>query len=111
MLPAGFRGLRKGCCGTHISVSRWVGGGVGEWGDSGAESGNGGGFREPGSGNWGAGNGVRETGIRESQISGIRGIRKPETVSEFTGVHNCALGNGIRRNSPPETPRKPPRKP
>ena len=75
----------------------------------------GGGFRERNRGIGGAGIGVRETGIRNPQESGIRGIRKPETVSELTGVHICARKRGIRRNSPPETPenglRKPPENP
>ena len=124
MLPAGFRGLRKGCCGTHISV---VAGGWGvawgEWGIPGPESGEwvadsgirGCGFRESGMG--GAGNGVRETGIGksgfpDSRNSGIREIRG-------FGIDGCAhlcteSGNsaeftpGNPPETAPETPRKPP---
>ena len=90
-----------------------VGGGWrgGMGGFRGRNRGMGGGFRERNRGIGGAGIGVRETGIRNPQESGIRGIRKPETVSELTGVHICARNRGIRRNSPPETPRKRLRKP
>ena len=72
-------------------------GGIGEW------------VADSGIGDSGIGelaareSGCGKPGIRESQISGIRGIRDPETDSELTGVHNCAHGSGIRRNSPLET--------
>lgn len=70
------------------------------------------GFRigESGCGKRGAGN-----GNPEFAESGIRGIRNPETDSELTGVHNCALGSGnsaeFTPGNPPETPRNPPGNP
>ena len=101
------------CCGTHMGWSRVGGWWRGNGGDSGAESGNGWGFREPGSGNWGAGNGVRETGIRESQISGIRGIRKRKRFRNWrvcTNVHSGTEFGGIHPRKPPGNPPGNPKK-
>ena len=76
MLPAGFRGLRKGCCGTHISV---VAGGWGWRGGMGADSG-------AGIGEWVAdsGNGIGELVARESGCGKREfGIRRNPEFAEF----------------------------
>ena len=118
MLPAGFRGRWWLIVAGRRWVGRgWVGGGVGGMGGAGMGGGLGIAARIPNRGIGGAGIGVRESGIRNSQNSEFAELRnRGIAVSEFTGVHICAHGmSGIRRIHPPEsrkpapgTPRKPP---
>ena len=116
MLPAGFRGLRKGCCGTHFKVvaGGWVV--AWEWGIPGPESGNGWWIPGTESGNWWRGN--RGAGNGNSESAGIRNSRNSETGNGF-GIDGCAhlcteSGNsaeftpGNPPETAPETPGKPP---
>ena len=100
MLPAGFRGRWWLIVAGRRWVGRgWVGGGVGGMGGAGMGGGLGIAARIPNRGIGGAGNGVRETGIRKR----IRGIA--ESRNRGFGIDGCAhlCARCVRNsaNSPP----------